>query len=122
MLETLLAERAGVERSIIAKHYEQKPTMLGCQAGTLTMILSEEGDVRPCEILDTVLGNIRETDYRLDLIWQGHLALKHRKDIAASCFCTFETCVRTTMVFQPKWIIETLRKGVICNHGVEIPH
>ena len=112
MLETLLAERAGVERSIIAKHYEQKPTMLGCQAGTLTMILSEEGDVRPCEILDTILGNIRETDYRLDLIWQGHLALKHRKDIAASCFCTFETCVRTTMVFQPKWIIETLRKGV----------
>ena len=41
-----------VERSIIAKHY-QKPTMLGCQAGTLTMILSEEGDVRPCEILDS---------------------------------------------------------------------
>ena len=82
--------------------------MLGCQAGTLTMILSEEGDVRPCEILDTVLGNIRETDYQLTPIWTSHQATQHRKDIAKSCFCTFETCVRTTMVFQPKWIRRTL--------------
>ena len=112
VLETLLAERAGVERSIIARHYEQKPTMLGCQAGTLTMILSEEGDVRPCEILDTVLGNIRETGYELGPIWQGELAQQHRQHISNSCFCTFETCVRTTMVFQPKWILQTLRKGM----------
>jgi len=112
VLETLLAERAGVERSIIAKHYEQKPTMLGCQAGTLTMILSEEGDVRPCEILDTVLGNIRKTDYKLTPIWQGQKAQQHRQTISNTCFCTFETCVRTTMVFQPKWILQTLRKGI----------
>ena len=112
LLETMLAERAGVERSIIAEHYQKKPTMLGCQAGTLTMILSEEGDVRPCEILDVVLGNIRNTNYELEPIWRGSLAQEHRKEIANSCFCTFETCVRTTMVFQPKWILQTLRRGV----------
>ena len=112
LLEKILAERAGVERSIIEEHYQKKPTMLGCQAGTLTMILSEEGDVRPCEILDVVLGNIRNTNYSLEPIWRGELANQHRKDIAESCFCTFETCVRTTMVFQPKWILKTLKRGV----------
>ena len=108
ILQEALAERAGVERDIIARHYEQKPTMLGCQAGTLTMILSEEGDVRPCEILDTILGNIRDTDYQLTPIWTGAQTIQHRKDIAKTCFCTFETCVRTTMVFQPKWMRRTL--------------
>ena len=98
--------------TIIEEHYQKKPTMLGCQAGTLTMILSEEGDVRPCEILDVVLGNIRNTNYSLEPIWRGELANQHRKDIAESCFCTFETCVRTTMVFQPKWILKTLKRGV----------
>ena len=112
VLETMLAERAGVERGIISEHYQKKPVMLGCQAGTLTMILSEEGDVRPCEILDTVLGNIRETDYRLAPIWRSHQAATHRTNIQKDCYCTFETCVRTTMVFQPKWILKTLRNGV----------
>ncbi len=111
-LESLLAERAGVERDIISNHYSKKPTMLGCQAGTLTMILSEEGDVRPCEILDTVLGNIRETDYRLEPIWTGQKAKQHRLDIQQSCYCTFETCVRTTMVFQPKWLAKSVGRFV----------
>ncbi len=112
LLEEILAERAGVERNIIANHYEKQPTMLGCQAGTLTMILSEEGDVRPCEILDTVLGNIRETNYQLEPIWKGDRAKEHRKDIQQACYCTFETCVRTTMVFQPKWIFRSLQSFV----------
>jgi len=111
-LEKILAERALVERSIISEHYERKPVMLGCTAGTLTMILSEEGDVRPCEILDTTFGNIRDTDYDLTPLWTGSSAQKHRKDIADSCFCTFETCVRTSMVFKPKWLAHTLKNYV----------
>ena len=63
--------------------------MLGCQAGTLTMILSEEGDVRPCEILDTVLGNIRDTDYQLTPIWTGSQAIQHRKRYCQNMFLYF---------------------------------
>lgn len=108
-LEKVLAERALVERSIISEHYQKKPVMLGCTAGTLTMILSEEGDVRPCEILDTTFGNIRDTDYELLPLWTNSSAKSHRKEIANSCYCTFETCVRTSMVFKPKWLIRTVQ-------------
>ena len=111
-LERILAERALIERDIIEEHYKKNPVMLGCQAGTLTMILSEEGDVRPCEILDTTLGNIRETNYSLDPIWRSSTADNHRQNIQKSCYCTFETCVRTTMVFQPKWALKTLKSYI----------
>lgn len=109
ILERLLAERAGVEREIIRSHYQKKRKLDNCQAGTLTAILSEEGEVRPCEILDTSLGNVRDFDYRLDKIWRNAQAAEHRHTIKKNkCYCTFETSVRTTMVFQPKWMIKTL--------------
>lgn len=113
ILEKALAERAGVERDIIRSHYQKQRKMENCQAGTLTAIISEEGDVRPCEILDTSFGNLRDFDYRLDRIWKNHFAKQHRDTIKRDkCYCTFETTVRTTMVFQPKWIIKTLLKQV----------
>ena len=112
-LEKSLAERAGVEREIIRSHYEKRLKMDSCQAGTLTAIISEEGDVRPCEILDTSFGNLRDYDYRLDKIWKNQFARLHRDKIKKEkCFCTFETTVRTTMVFQPKWIMKTLLQQI----------
>ena len=100
----LLAQRVQVERDIIAEHHQGKRVMGNCQAGTLTAIVSEKGDVRPCEILDTVYGNLRDVDYDLLSLWNNEAAATHRKHIKdTGCFCTFETCVRTTMVFQPKW-------------------
>lgn len=113
ILSTLLAERAQVEREIIAEHYAGKQVLRNCQAGTLTAILSEEGELRPCEILDTSFGNIRDHGYRLDALWNNYYAMQHRKDIANTCFCTFETCVRTTMVFQPKWLWKTITQAPI---------
>ena len=84
--------------------------MSNCQAGTLTAILSEEGEVRPCEILDVSFGNVRDHDYNLQKVWKTFQAKQHRKTIKKEkCFCTFETCVRTTMVFQPQWLGKTLK-------------
>jgi MoaA/NifB/PqqE/SkfB family radical SAM enzyme len=103
-LKQLLAQRVQVEREIIAEHHDGHPVMLGCQAGTLTAIVSEKGDVRPCEILDTTFGNLRDHDYDFWRVWRNGEAERHRKWVKETgCFCTFETCVRTTMSFQPKW-------------------
>jgi Fe-coproporphyrin III synthase len=110
ILEKVLAERAEVERYIISNHYQQKRVMSNCQAGTLTAIVSEDGEVRPCEILDTSFGNLRENNYNLEQVWKTNSAKQHRKNIKKEkCFCTFETCVRTTMVFQPQWLGKTIK-------------
>lgn len=104
LFKQLLAQRVQVEREIIAEHHQGRRVMGNCQAGTLTAIVSETGDVRPCEILDTTYGNLRTVDYDLLALWNNEAAETHRKHIRdTGCFCTFETCVRTTMSFQPKW-------------------
>jgi MoaA/NifB/PqqE/SkfB family radical SAM enzyme len=106
----LLAQRVQVERDIIVEHHQGRRVMGNCQAGTLTAIVSEKGDVRPCEILDTSYGNLRDVDYDLLALWNNDAAKAHRSHIKATgCFCTFETCVRTTMSFQPKWYVDMAR-------------
>ena len=113
LLEKILAERAEVERHIISQHYKGNRVMSNCQAGTLTAIIGEEGDVRPCEILDTSFGNLRDYGYSLSKVWKSNHANQHRLKIKKEkCFCTFETCVRTTMVFQPQWLGKTLKSFV----------
>ncbi|MCB9761258.1 MAG: radical SAM protein [Alphaproteobacteria bacterium] len=100
----LLAQRVVVEREIIARHHANQRVMTGCQAGTLTAIVSEQGEVRPCEILDTSFGNLRDHGFDFMGLWTNGLAEAHRRFVKETgCFCTFETCVRTTMSFQPKW-------------------
>lgn len=108
-LKQLLAQRVAVEREIIANHLQGKAVMTGCQAGTLTAIVGETGSVRPCEVLDTTFGNLRDVDYDFTTLWKSGLADAHRRFVKdTGCFCTFETCVRTTMSFQPKWYVQML--------------
>ena len=119
MFQKVLAERAGVEREIISNHYQGNLVMSNCQAGTLTAIISEEGDVRPCEILDTSFGNLRDHNYDLHTVWKTFSAKQHRQKIKREkCFCTFETCVRTTMVFQSQWLGKTI-KSFFRKHIIE---
>ncbi|MCB9741813.1 MAG: radical SAM protein [Alphaproteobacteria bacterium] len=104
VFKELLAQRVIVEREIIANHHANRRVMGSCTAGTLTAIISEEGELRPCEILDTSFGNLRDNDFDFDALWSSGLAEAHRRFVKETgCFCTFETCVRTTMSFQPRW-------------------
>lgn len=100
----LLAQRVKVEREIIASHHADQRVMTGCCAGTLTAIVGETGELRPCEILDTSFGNLKDHDYDFAKLWNNGIAAAHRRFVKETgCFCTFETTVRTTMSFQPRW-------------------
>jgi len=104
LFKQLLAQRVQVERDIIAEHHANRRVMTACTAGTLTAIVGETGDLRPCEILDTSFGNLVENDYDFEKLWHNGIADAHRRFVKETgCFCTFETCVRTTMSFQPRW-------------------
>lgn len=107
LLARLLAQRPRLEREIIAKHHSGEQRLSGCKAGTLTAVISETGEVKPCEMLDTCFGQLRDRQYDLEAIWRGPQARAHRQQVRQSgCFCTFETGVRTTLSFQPKWYLK----------------
>jgi MoaA/NifB/PqqE/SkfB family radical SAM enzyme len=106
----ILAQRVQVERDIISEHHADRRVMTGCCAGTLTAIVSETGDLRPCEILDTSFGNLRQNDFDFAKLWNNGVAHAHRRFVKETgCFCTFETTVRTTMSFQPRWVGRMVR-------------
>jgi len=62
-----------------------------CYAGEVFLVLDANGDVRPCEVLPTVIGNVREAGYDLGRLWGSQKALDARRHIVDSrCHCTYE--------------------------------
>jgi len=62
-----------------------------CYAGEVFLVLEANGDVRPCEVLPTVIGNVRKSGYDLSSIWKSEDALEARRFIVETdCHCTYE--------------------------------
>lgn len=88
-----------VRPHIIKERTELKKQIIPCLAGRLGAVVLSNGVVMPCEILDTPIGDLRDTDFDFKKIWFS----KARKDIAdyircGNCWCTYE-CFLTLSIF-----------------------
>lgn len=62
-----------------------------CYAGEISLVLDANGDVRPCETLPAVIGNVRAAEYDLGRVWRSRAALDARTSIVSEdCHCTYE--------------------------------
>ncbi|MBL8862010.1 MAG: radical SAM protein [Planctomycetes bacterium] len=76
---------------------------LPCTAGTLSAVVFENGDVRPCELLPDTLGNLAETGWDLARLWDGQAARALRRKIAATrCACTWECAAADNVLFNAR--------------------
>jgi radical SAM protein with 4Fe4S-binding SPASM domain len=74
-----------------------------CFAGALSAVISEEGDVYACEMLDNKLGNLRAVDYDMRRIWESERAVAMRSFIRDSkCFCTHECNMSINLLFNAR--------------------
>jgi len=92
-----------VQRSIIHKTMVENRQVIPCYAGKLNLVLTESGDVYPCESFTMKLGNVREQGYSMKRI----LDSPHAKNIINSihdrkCFCTHECYLMTNILFNPR--------------------
>jgi MoaA/NifB/PqqE/SkfB family radical SAM enzyme len=72
-----------------------------CVAGKKLLIISETGVVRPCEILDKVIGNLKDYDFDLKKLMKS----KNRKDIYnwivdTKCKCSFECALAANVTWN----------------------
>ena len=77
----------------MVKEMYLKPKFIStCHAGGLFGIISANGKVFPCEILeDKMMGDLRENDMNLMKIWKNSYSKQTRKFIKDSkCNCTYE--------------------------------
>lgn len=91
-----------LQRDLIRRTMEEQRRMIPCYAGRLNLVLTEDGEVYPCEILRDSLGNIRDFDYDIGRLMKGEKAKRIITRIAdCGCYCTHECYYMTNILFNP---------------------
>jgi radical SAM protein with 4Fe4S-binding SPASM domain len=89
-------------RRQIIKTVKENRYQIPCTAGALTGVLQTEGDVYPCEMLNTKIGNVRENGYDFAAIWTSPKAKEIRKQILETkCFCIHQCFLSNNILFNP---------------------
>ena len=92
-----------LQRRLIHRTMLEHRRIIPCYAGRLNLVLSESGDVYPCEILTQSFGNVRDYGYDMRKVIGSGKA----KDILGSiknneCYCTHECYFMTNILFNSR--------------------
>jgi len=91
-----------LQRRLIYETLIQKRQMISCYAGRLNLVLTETGDVFPCESFSMKMGNVRDCGYDLRNILKTRRAREILLSIRKKkCFCTHECYFMTNILFNP---------------------
>ncbi len=92
-----------LQRHLIYQTMLRQKRVLPCYAGRLNLVLTETGDVYPCELLDQKIGNIKNYNYNMQKLLQSGQAKKIRREVRENrCFCSHECYFMTNILFNPK--------------------
>lgn len=90
-----------VQRQLIHQTQTQQTQLVPCFAGQLTAVVTESGDVYPCESFTGKMGNVREAEYDLGRILVSEkgssilAAIQEKK-----CFCSHECYMMMNILFN----------------------
>jgi radical SAM protein with 4Fe4S-binding SPASM domain len=87
--------------------------LIPCYAGALNLVLTETGDVYPCEMLGRRMGSVRETDYDLRELVRSDEARSVLGRIRANgCHCSHECYFMSNILFNPRQYPALLRESL----------
>ena len=91
-----------IQRRLIHQTMIQGKRLIPCYAGRLNLVLTETGDVYPCEILSETLGNVRKQGYDVAEVIRSRQAREViLKIMKKQCYCTHECYFMTNILFNP---------------------
>lgn len=104
-----------IQRRLIHRTARDNRRLIPCYAGQLNLVLTETGDVYPCESFreEHRLGSVRETGYDVRKILHSHRTKKVVASIRDNCFCTHECFMMTNILFNPRLYPEILRETAL---------
>ncbi|WP_455211974.1 SPASM domain-containing protein, partial [Kaarinaea lacus] len=92
-----------LQRRLILQTMEEKSQLIPCYAGVSNIVVTESGEVYPCEIRNDSFGNLRDYDYRLERVLKTPQARKTLNSIKnKQCYCTHECNFMTNILLNPK--------------------
>ncbi len=99
--KTFIRRRELLQKQVISTVFKEDRYVIPCLAGNISCVMTETGDLYPCEILDKKIGNIKETDYDFKRLWHSTEAAKLRSFIKdTKCYCTYECAITTNILFN----------------------
>ncbi len=108
--------RIAVEQKVSEMIYASKKRnrmTVACKAGKKGFVLKPDGDVLLCEVLNTVLGNVRTEGYSPGALLKKPLSRQLLKKIKTEkCHCTWECFQRLNVVFSPVLYPEIAMKSL----------
>lgn len=92
-----------LQRKLIRETYRQQRRLIPCFAGKVNLVLTETGDVYPCESFTDSFGNVRDHDYNLNKMLSSTAAKSIIEQIEnACCHCTHECYFITNILLNPR--------------------
>ncbi|MFH1485932.1 MAG: radical SAM protein [Chloroflexota bacterium] len=99
---------------LIVNAAEKNKYTLPCRAARNVAVMSETGQLYPCELRDDGLGNIRDFDYDMKKAWSSPAIRQARRQIALEkCFCTYECAMGPNLLFNPLWLPFAIGAGLV---------
>lgn len=96
---------------LIYKDYINNQFQVNCVAGKRLVVISEKGEVKPCEILNESFGNLRDNDYDMSKILSQAGPRKIQDWIVSSkCHCTFECAMNISVLYDWKGYPNLLKR------------
>jgi MoaA/NifB/PqqE/SkfB family radical SAM enzyme len=91
-----------LQRNLIRETHNQQRRLIPCFAGKANLVLTETGDVYPCESFSRAFGNVRDYDYYLPDMLRSTAAKNIIQQIEnACCYCTHECYFITNIMLNP---------------------
>ncbi|HRR26804.1 MAG TPA: radical SAM protein [Acidobacteriota bacterium] len=85
-----------------------------CYAGQLSGVISETGDVYPCEILDRKIGNIRDYGGDFASLWRSTAAWEaYAYQRRLQCSCTYECALSVNVLFNRRQLVPLAIRTVL---------
>lgn len=89
-------------QNLITQAFDDK-YVTPCVAGRKMCVISEEGYVKPCELLPHNYGNLRDYDFDINVLLDNYEAKKSRDWIKKTkCKCTFECALAANVTWNKR--------------------
>jgi radical SAM protein with 4Fe4S-binding SPASM domain len=116
-MNSVLKAKEKNQKKIILNSAKFDKFTTSCSAGNLSYVIMENGDLKPCEILDNTYGNIKEKKMSDIVSNKNSIAADNRKWIKnTKCRCTYECANSTNALFNTNMLpglLKTMYKDFI---------
>ena len=111
-----------LQRRLIHRTLLEQRRLIPCYAGRLNLVLSETGEVYPCEIRSASFGNVRTHGYDLHRVLRTAAARATLGSIGrGECHCTHECYFITNILFNPRCYPALAREWLRLRPAVPAP-